>query len=260
MGFATRLREGGTGFYARHGGRGSLLGHMVKDARAAVDFLHCRSAAGRASRACLAAGERYSGPYVNTLDKLPVVDMGRVGAAGYSLGGSVALHLAALDRRVQAVAAFAAFTPMRTDAAGRPTGGIRRLYEMHALLPRLGLFDGGGSAGSAGSNAGSAGPAGSAQGAVPGGGARWRQVDVPYDYAELIAAVAPRAALLYTPTGDRDATFADVAECAATAAGAWASKGAAANFTHSAPGGRTCMEAPQAAALVAWMKAVLAVA
>ena len=29
---------------------------------------------------------------------------------------------------------------MRTDTAARPTGGIRRLFEMHALLPRLGLF------------------------------------------------------------------------------------------------------------------------
>ena len=37
---------------------------------------------------------------------------------GYSLGGNVALHAAALDARVSAVAAFAAFTPMRTDLVG----------------------------------------------------------------------------------------------------------------------------------------------
>ena len=52
----------------------------------------------------------------------------------------MALHTAALDPRVSAAAAFGGWTPMRTDTAARPTGGIRRLFEMHALLPRLGLF------------------------------------------------------------------------------------------------------------------------
>ena len=32
----TRLRDGGTSFYARHGGGASLFGHMVRDARAAA--------------------------------------------------------------------------------------------------------------------------------------------------------------------------------------------------------------------------------
>ena len=98
---------------------------------------------------------------------------------------------------MQAVASFAGFTPLRTDSSDKPTGGIRRLYEMHALVPRLGLFQNNLSA-------------------------------IPYDYDELIASIAPRPALLYTPKDDRDATFADVAVVAAAAASAWAAKGAAA--------------------------------
>jgi len=98
---------------------------------------------------------------------------------GYSLGGSVALHAAALDPRASAVAAFAAFTPMRTDLVTRPSGGLRRLFETHALLPRLGFFE----------------------------RAPHR---VPYDFDELLRAIAPRPALLHTPTRDRDANASEV--------------------------------------------------
>ena len=53
-------------------------------------------------------------------------------------------------------------------------GGLRRLSELHALLPRLGAFIG-------------------------------KEAQVPYDYDELLAAIAPRPTLLYTPrkTGAR---------------------------------------------------------
>ena len=62
---------------------------------------------------------------------------------------------------------------------GRATGGLRRLFELHALLPRLGLFAA-------------------------------RPAEGPYDYDELLAALAPRPTLLHTPTQDRDASHADV--------------------------------------------------
>ena len=41
------VRAGGNKFYARHGGSASLLGQMVKDVQAAVDFMLCRSPAHR---------------------------------------------------------------------------------------------------------------------------------------------------------------------------------------------------------------------
>lgn len=103
--------------------------------------------------------------YPNNMANIPSVDAKRVLMAGYSLGGNVALHTASLDDRVTHVAAFAAFTPFRTDSNDRPTLGLRRLYDLHALLPRLGLFADQPSA-------------------------------VPYDYDELLASLAPRPLLL----------------------------------------------------------------
>ncbi|EOD09300.1 hypothetical protein EMIHUDRAFT_358568 [Emiliania huxleyi CCMP1516] len=68
---------------------------------------------------------------------------------------------------------------LRTDLVGRPTGGLRRLFETHALLPRLGFFE--------------------------------REPHrVPYDFDELLRAIAPRPALLHTPTRDRDANASEV--------------------------------------------------
>ena len=110
------------------------------------------------------------------------------------------------------------------DTADKPTGGLRRLSEMHALLPRLGAFIG-------------------------------REASVPYDYDELLAAVAPRPALLYTPTEDRDATHADVVACVGRAKKAWAVRGAADKLTVLAPEQFTQMGSAEAAAAVAWAKA-----
>ena len=148
--------RGGNKFYARHGGRGSLLGQMVKDLRAAVDFMTCRSALRHNATLCSAHGYSVSN---EPIDAIPYIDTERIYVAGFALGGTVALHGAALDERIKGVASFAGFTPMRTDTADKPTGGIRRLYEMHALMPRLGLF-------------------------------RERQAAIPYDYGDLLRAIA----------------------------------------------------------------------
>eukprot|EP00939_MAST-03C_sp_MAST-3C-sp1_P002329 g2329.t1 len=147
IGFGSRVREGGNAFYNRYADGSSLLGHMISDVLATYPF---------------------------KLDEIPVVS--EIILAGYSLGGSVALHAAALDNRVDRVAAFAAFTPMRTDTNDRPTLGIKRLYDLHALIPRLGLY-------------------------------REDPSQVPYDYDEILEALAPRRVLLFAPEQDRDATF-----------------------------------------------------
>jgi pimeloyl-ACP methyl ester carboxylesterase len=182
VGFASRVRSGGTNFYARHGGDASLFGHMVRDARAAVDFLQCLTKEGRASSARCGTGEAHGGAYPDFLTRIPDIDANKVVLAGYALGGSVALHAAALDDRVKGVASFAGFTPMRSDTNDRATLGLRRLYDFHALLPRLGLFRGDPSR-------------------------------VPYDYDEILGAIKPRPALVFAPRRDRDATFADVQAC-----------------------------------------------
>jgi hypothetical protein len=68
---------------------------------------------------------------------------------------------------------------MRTDTADKGTGGIARYFREHDLLPRMGAFIG-------------------------------KEARLPYDYDELIAAIAPRPVYVLSPQFDRDATPADV--------------------------------------------------
>jgi hypothetical protein len=168
---------------------------MVKDVHAAVDFMLCRSPALRHNlTVCSQHGYSVDN---SPIDRIPYIDPEQVYVAGFALGGTVALHAAALDSRIKAVASFAGFTPMRTDTADKPTGGIRRLYEMHALLPRLGLFDNGETHNNV-------------------------MASLPYDYEEVLSkAVAPRPTLLYTPQSDRDATWSDVSACVNASKAAW---------------------------------------
>lgn len=149
---------------------------MVADVRAAVDFALCRSSLRGNSTLCSPGGKPDPPP---SISRIPYVDINSIYVAGFSLGGTVALHAAALDDRIAGLATFAGFTPFRTDSLDRPTGGLARLFDLHALLPRMGYF-------------------------------RDNPAQVPYDYDELISSIAPRPILLYTPQSDRDATYEDV--------------------------------------------------
>jgi pimeloyl-ACP methyl ester carboxylesterase len=148
-GFGSRMAEIGP-FYDRTP-QWSQLGRMMADTRAAID----------------------------ALEKDASVDPQRISLFGYALGGAVAVHTAALDPRVRSVVSIAGFTPMRTDTAARPTGGLARLSIVRPVVPQLGLFIG-------------------------------RENLVPYDYDEVLAAIAPRPVLVVQPSMDRDATAADV--------------------------------------------------
>lgn len=110
IGTGYRIEEE-TRFYQRYP-RWSLLGKMVRDARAAVD----------------------------AIEQVSFVDGKHIYLAGYGLGGRVALHAAALDERVAGVVSLAGFTPLRLDTADKGTGGIARLSHGHVLQPRLGAF------------------------------------------------------------------------------------------------------------------------
>jgi dienelactone hydrolase len=148
-GFGSRMNEAGP-FYDRYP-HWSQLGRMVEDTRAAID----------------------------ALEKDSLVDPRRIYLFGYTLGGMVALHTAAVDPRVKGVVSISGFTPMRTDTADSGTGGIARLSQERPLLPRLGFFIG-------------------------------HEAQIPYDYDELLAAIAPRPVLVVQPQMDCDATPADV--------------------------------------------------
>jgi cephalosporin-C deacetylase-like acetyl esterase len=148
-GFGSRQIEAAA-FYNKYP-RWSQMGHMVDDTRAAID----------------------------ALSRDAQVDSGRIYLFGCSMGANVALHTAVLDSRVKGAVSINGFTPMRTDAEGKGTGGIGRYFREHDLLPRMGAFAG-------------------------------KEAQLPYDYDELIAAIAPRPVYILSPQFDRDATPADV--------------------------------------------------
>jgi dienelactone hydrolase len=164
-GFGARMSEIGP-FYDRTP-RWSQLGRMIDDARAAID----------------------------ALEREPLVDAQKISLLGYTLGGSVALHTAALDSRVKSVVSISGFTPMRTDTAAKGTGGLGRFSYERPVAPRLGQFIG-------------------------------REAEVPYDYDELIATIAPRPVLVVQPSMDRDATAADVHAAVERARKVYATAGA----------------------------------
>jgi pimeloyl-ACP methyl ester carboxylesterase len=192
-GFGSRMGEIGP-FYDRFP-RWSQLGRMVDDTRAAID----------------------------ALEKEPLVDPQRVHLFGYTLGGTVALHTAALDERVKSVVAISGFTPMRTETRDRGTGGIARFSHERPLLPRLGLFIG-------------------------------REKEIPYDYDALLAALAPRPVLVVQPTMDRDATPADVRVAVESARKIYAQQQAADKLTLHEPVDYQRLTTATQNAAIEWMK------
>lgn len=216
--------DGAPLFYRRHPGS-SRLAAMVGEVHAALDFIRCVSPAA-------VAGE-CPDPEVHTntypaLD-LPLLDASRVYLLGYSLGALVALHAAALappGRAIAGVAAVGGWTPFRDGGGGAATGGLRLLYDTHALLPRLGLFES-------------------------------RAHDVPYDYDELLAALAPRPTMLYAPTADRFANATSVGHALEAARAAWAASGAPANLEVHTPNEPSDMRDAQIAATLSWVERVV---
>jgi len=116
---------------------------------------------------------------IDALSKDAAVDSSRVYLFGYSMGADIAMYTAVLDTRVKGVVSLNGFTPMRTDTESKGTGGIARYFREHDLLPRMGAFAG-------------------------------KETRLPYDYDELIAAIAPRPIYILSPQLARDATPADV--------------------------------------------------
>ena len=172
----------------------SMMGRMVEDAREAVG--------------ALAADSR--------------IDPERISIFGYTIGGTVGLYTAALDPRVKAVVSVSGFTPMRTDAAERGTGGIARYFEVHNLIPRLGFFAG-------------------------------HEDRIPYDFDGLIAAIAPRPVLVVEPAMDRISTPADVRAAVAQARKVYALYNAGDRLALYEPQDYTRLTTPTQNWAVSWM-------
>jgi dienelactone hydrolase len=191
-GFGSRMSEIGP-FYQRYP-QWSQLGKMVEDTRAAID----------------------------TLERDPMVDPQQIHLFGYTLGGMVALHTAALDPRVKSVVSVAGFTPYRTDVAARGTGGLGRFSVERPVAPRLGLFAG-------------------------------KEAQVPYDYDQLLATVAPRPVLVVQPSMDRDATPADVRNAVEQARKVYALHNAGNRLTLQEPHDYQRMPTATQDAIIAWL-------
>jgi len=116
---------------------------------------------------------------IDELSNIEFLDKNRILVAGYSLGGTVALYSAALDQRIAGVVSIAGFTPMRTDQNGKTAEGIFRYSHLHGLLPKLGFFVG-------------------------------NEDRIPYDFDEILGAIAPRPLLVVAPKWDQYHSSEDV--------------------------------------------------
>lgn len=200
-GFGLRLLEGSR-FYETHP-RYSRFGRMIDDVSAAVDFIQNGKGASKTP--------------------LPALRKDRIFVLGYALGGMTGLYAAALDARITGAASFCGFTPLRSDSDDKPDGGIRRLWEWHALLPRLGYFQN-------------------------------RQNEIPYDYDNILARIAPRPTLVYAPTHDREADSADVAACIESARQKIHAAGKTDALTYQAPDDINRLQIQQQDVFLDWMK------
>ena len=206
-GFGLRLQEG-THFYEQFP-RWSRMGRMVHDVRRAVDFV--------------VAGQGHMAP-AREGQALPEFDPQRVYLLGYAVGGMVALHAAALDERVAGVASFSGFAPLRTAHDDpRATGGLARLWQWHALLPKLGLFED-------------------------------REDELPYDYDDLLGRIAPRPCLIVAPQRDRDHPVDAVRACVNQAADAWPDGSAHRGLTALYPDDINRFQSAQHAQFLAWLE------
>lgn len=153
-------------FYERYP-NWSLLGSMVHDVRSAIDFLTADPNGSHPDG--LPIFSFYHSHY-------PAIQTDHIYVIGYSMGGLVALHSGVFDNRIAGVASLAGFTPLRDDSLSSGTGGNRRLYEWHALMPRLGWFQG-------------------------------KESGIPYDFDDILVYLKDKSVLVYSTESDRTADF-----------------------------------------------------
>lgn len=114
---------------------------------------------------------------VDALEKLDMIDKAKIYTAGYALGATAGLYATALDPRIAGTVAVAGFTPMRTGASAGE--GIKAYSHLHGLVPRLGFFAG-------------------------------HEGRIPYDFHEILSAIAPRPLLILSPSHDPNVVLPDI--------------------------------------------------
>ncbi len=120
---------------------------------------------------------------IDAVMALGTTDPNQVYIAGLGLGAQVGLITAALDERVKGVATITGLGTLRTMNVTE-TEGVKRYSHLHGLMPKLGFFLG-------------------------------RENRLPFDFDEVLAAIAPRPVMAVAPTMDRYYPLADVTRLAA---------------------------------------------
>ncbi|HZT33770.1 MAG TPA: alpha/beta fold hydrolase [Bryobacteraceae bacterium] len=125
---------------------------------------------------------------IDLLASLPEVDARRIGAIGHSLGGHNTLFLGVFDRRVRVMVTSCGFNSFAKYMGGDLTGWSHRGY-----MPRI--------ASEYGKSASR----------------------MPFDFTEVLAALAPRPVFINAPLGDTNFEVSGVRDCIAAAQPVYAS-------------------------------------
>lgn len=124
---------------------------------------------------------------LDLLDSLPYVRRGRYGAIGHSLGGHNAIYTAVFDQRIQAVVSSCGFDSFLDYYGGDPANWQpERGWCQTRYMPKLAAY-------------------------------RGRLADIPFDFHELMGALAPRPVFVNAPLGDRNFQWRSVDAIAQTA-------------------------------------------
>lgn len=201
FGFGDHLTDA-VGFYDKHP-HWSRMGRAVYDVQKVVDFL-------------------VDGKGI-TAQLVPPTDPEKLYICGFAYGGMVGLYATAIDERISGLACFSGFTPMRTDTDAKPTGGIRRYWEWHSLIPKLGLY-------------------------------HQRESTIPYDYDDVLALIAGRQCLIYAPARDRFADPRNVKLCIEKSKASWQDVDA---LTFESPDDICRFQRVQQDALMRWLESVV---
>lgn len=113
---------------------------------------------------------------LDLLESLPFVRRGKFGALGHSLGGHNAIYTAVFDERIKVVVSSCGFDSFVDYKDGNITGWTSERY-----MPRLADY-------------------------------KNRLVEIPFDFHEMIAALAPRTCFINAPTGDTNFKWGSVDE------------------------------------------------
>ncbi|MGQ9731315.1 MAG: alpha/beta hydrolase [Candidatus Zipacnadales bacterium] len=128
---------------------------------------------------------------VDLLQSLPAVDPKRIGVIGHSLGGHNSLYLAVFDERIRAVVTSCGFNSFAKYYGGDLTG-----WSHNGYMPRIA----------------------SVYGKDP--------ARMPFDFTEVLGALAPRPVFINAPLGDTNFEVSGVYDCVKAARPVYALLGA----------------------------------